>query len=82
MKEPTVIGIDLAKDIFLIHGANKEGRCVLSERLRRDKVLNYMANQPRCVVAMEACGGAHYWARAIKKFGHEVRIISPQFVKP
>lgn len=82
MKELTVIGIDLAKNIFQIHGANKEGRQVLSERLQRNNVTNYIAKLPKCLVAMEACGGAHYWARTFQKLGHEVKIISPQFVKP
>lgn len=82
MEELTVVGIDLAKEIFQIHGANKEGRQVLSERLRRNNVTNYIAKLPKCLVAMEACGGAHYWARTFQKLGHEVKIISPQFVKP
>jgi transposase len=76
------IGIDLAKEIFQIQGVDGRGRILFRKRVRRSKLREFMAKQPTCLVGMEACGGAHYWAREFKKLGHEVRLISPQFVKP
>jgi|APCry1669192647_1035423.scaffolds.fasta_scaffold01216_4 transposase len=78
----TTIGIDLAKRIFHVHGVDKNGKTVLKKKLMRDKVLEFMANLPKCLVGMEACGGANYWSREISKLGHEVRLMAPQFVKP
>jgi transposase len=82
MKEITVIGIDLAKHIFQICGTNKAGRAILSRRVSREQLLHTLAKFDPCLVGMEACGGAHHWAREIAKLGHEVRLISPQYVKP
>lgn len=76
------LGIDLAKNVFHLHGVDEHGKSVLQKRLSRKKLLIYMANLPVCRVGMEACGGAHYWAREFSKLGHEVRLMSPQFVKP
>ncbi len=76
------IGLDVAKDIFQVHGADAEGRTVLRRRLRRSQVASFFANLPPGVVGLEACGGAHYWARVLSRFGHTVRLIAPQFVKP
>src|SRR5713226_6461209 len=76
------IGLDLAKHIFQVHGADAEGRPLLRRRLRRSQVARFFANVPPCVVGMEACCGAHYWSRVIGRFGHTVRLIAPQFVKP
>ncbi len=78
----TTIGIDLAKNIFHFHGVDKNGRVVLKKKLGRNKVLEFMANTPPCLVGIEACGGSHYWARELVKLGHDVKMISPQFVKP
>ncbi len=80
--EVTTIGIDIAKRIFQIHGVDKNGKTVLKKKLMRDQVLSFMANLPKCLVGMEACGGANYWGREITKLGHEVKLIAPQFVKP
>lgn len=80
--EINIIGLDLAKNIFQAHGADASGAVVFRKQLRRNKVLEFFAGQPPCTVAMEACGGAHYWAREISKLGHEVRLIAPQYVKP
>lgn len=82
MEELTVVGIDLAKEIFHLHGADAKGRKVFSKSIRRGKLAEYIATLPKCLIAMEACGGAHYWARKFRKSGHDVRLISPQFVKP
>ena len=75
------IGIDLAKTVFEIHGVDERDKAVIRKTLRRDEVTRFFANLPSCLVAMEACSGAHYWARQLMEFGHEVRLISPQFVK-
>ena len=78
----TTIGIDLAKNVFQIHGANGSGKPVLRKQLRRDQVSAFFANLPPCLIGMEACGSAHYWARKLQEFGHTVRLMAPQFVKP
>lgn len=78
----STIGIDIAKRIFQIHGVDKNGKTVLKKRLMRDQVLAFMANQPKCLVGIEACGGANYWARELTELGHEVKLMAPQFVKP
>ena len=77
-----VIGLDLAKNVFQVHGVDEHGKTVLSKKLARAKVLTFFANQPPCLVGMEACGGSHFWAREIAKFGHNVKQMPPQFVKP
>jgi transposase len=76
------IGLDIAKHVFQVHGADGSGKAVLKKRLRREQVSEFFGSVPRCIVAMEATRGAHYWARVIGTFGHEVRLIAPQFVKP
>jgi transposase len=82
-KEPVVmIGIDLAKNSMHVYGVDALGRQVLSKKVPRGKLSAFMVNQPPCLVAMEACASAHHWARVFREFGHEVRLIAPQFVKP
>jgi transposase len=78
----TTLGIDLAKNVFRLHGCDANGRGVLRKQLGRRQLLAFMANLPPCLVAMEACATAHYWAREIEKVGHRVRLIGPKFVKP
>ena len=80
--EVTTIGLDLAKSVFQAHGADETGEVVFRKKLRRDQVLPFFASQPRCLVAMEACGGAHFWARELAALGHETRLIPPNYVKP
>jgi transposase len=82
MTEVSTIGLDIAKQIFQAHGADASGVVIFRRQIRRVKLLEFFASQPRCVVAMEACGGAHYWAREITKLGHEVKLIPPAYVKP
>ena len=78
----TTIGIDLAKSVFHVHGADAQGRPVFSRRVSRCKLGELIATLPPCLIGMEACGSAHYWARRFLELGHTVRLISPQFVKP
>jgi len=80
--QATIIGIDLAKRSFQLHGAGPDGAVVFRKRLPRDRVRAFLASQPRCVVAMEACASAHHWGREIVGLGHEVRLVPPIYVKP
>jgi transposase len=82
MEKATIIGIDLAKHVFQVHGAGAGGSVAFRKKLSRAKLLPFLSSQPRCVVAMEACAGAHGWARDIQAQGHEVRLIAPVYVKP
>lgn len=81
-KKVVRMGIDLGKNTFHLFGVEESGSTVLKKKLRRKQVLEYFANLPSCLVGMEACGGSHCWAREIAALGHEVKLMSPQFVKP
>src|SRR5258708_10049524 len=78
----TTTGIDLAKDVFGLHGVDGEGRVTFKRRLVRSRLLEFLSQLPRCLVGLEACSSAHYWAREIERLGHRVRLMSPRFVKP
>src|SRR3954471_21840394 len=78
----TTVGLDIAKNLFQVHGADAQGRPVLKRKLARGKVLEFFATLPACLVGLEACGAAHYWARELAKLGHTVRLMPPQYVKP
>ena len=82
VEEVTVIGIDLAKSVFQVHGADASGRPVFRKKLSRVQLIRFMAEQPPCLVAMEACASSHYWGRAFMELGHDVRLIPPIYVKP
>ncbi|MBP8285904.1 MAG: IS110 family transposase [Rhodoferax sp.] len=78
----TTIGIDLAKNVFQVHAVNEYGKTVLKKQLKRDQMAEFFANLPAALIGMEACSGAHYWARKLTGMGHDVRLMAPQFVKP
>ncbi|MGY4183041.1 transposase [Bradyrhizobium sp. USDA 4518] len=82
MSEVNTIGFDRAKNVFQVQGGDPSGSVLFKKKLRRDQVLGFLATQPTCTVAMQACAGGHYWAREIAKLGHAVRLISPGYVKP
>jgi transposase len=82
MQDIKVLGIDLAKDVFQLHGVDAAGKRVLKKRIERNKLHEYIGNLTLCTIVMEACGGSNYWARVFQRNGHVVKLISPQFVKP
>src|ERR1039458_5921782 len=82
MVKVTTIGLDIAKQVFQVHGADKAGRTVVRRKLRRSEVARFFSEQPPCLVGIEASGSAHYWARVLGGLGHTVRLMAPQFVKP
>lgn len=82
MADVSIIGIDLAKSSFQVHGAAADGAVAYRKKLSRPKLLGFLERQPPCTVAMESCSGAHEWARRIGALGHEVRLIAPSYVKP
>ncbi len=82
MPSATIVGLDTAKNVFQVHGVDSSGNVVLRKRLRRGQLTDFFANLPRCVIGLEATQGAHYWARVLETFGHSVRLVAPQFVKP
>ncbi|MBX9917636.1 MAG: IS110 family transposase [Nitrosomonas sp.] len=80
--EITTIGIDLAKEVFQVHGVDIHGKAVLRKQLRRSEMARFFANLDPCLIGMEACGSSPHWARKLSEFGHTVKLMSPQFVKP
>lgn len=82
MSEVTTIGLDIAKNVFHAYGAGASGQSRFSRKISRTKLLEFFAKQPPCLVALEACGGAHHWARELTELGHEVKLIPPAYVKP
>ncbi len=78
----TTLGIDLAKTVFQLHGVDQAGNVVLRKRLTRTKLVTFIANLPPCLIGMEACASAHYWARYCQSMGHTVKLMAPRFVKP
>jgi transposase len=78
----TTVGIDLAKNVFQVHGVDARGKVVLRRQLRREQVAAYFVNLPPCLIGMEACASSHHWGRTLERYGHTVRLMAPQFVKP
>ena len=78
----TTVGIDLAKLIFQVHGVDGHGKAVIRKQLKRTELTRFFANLPACLIGMEACSSAHYWARKLIEQGHTVKLMAPQFVKP
>ena len=82
MEDVAVVGVDLAKSVFQVHGIDSGGQVVLPRKLSRSKLLAFFEKLPRCLVGMETCASANYWARELMALGHEVRLMPPQYVKP
>jgi transposase len=82
MEKASTIGLDIAKQVFQVHGADDRGGVLFRKRLRRGQLLSFFAALPPCTVAMEACASSHYWGREISKLGHSVKLIAPAYVKP
>lgn len=82
MGEVTTIGLDIGKRVLQVHGVDAAGRVIIQRKLRREEVQTFFSRLPRCLVGMEACATAHYWAREIAAFGHDTRLIPPVYVKP
>src|SRR5262245_42529872 len=78
----TRIGLDIAKNVFQVHGVDAHGKVMVRKQLSRSKVLAYFAQLPVCRIGMEACGSAHYWAQELQKLGHDVRLMAVQLIKP
>jgi transposase len=77
-----IVGLDLAKDVFQVHGISETGRKIFNKKIKRAKLLAFFGALPRCVVGMEACGSAHHWGRELRKLGHHVRLMPAAYVKP
>src|SRR5437763_2102374 len=82
MEQITTIGLDLAKNVFQVHGVDVAGKVLVRKQLRRAEALRFFAALPPCLVGMEACSTAHHWARELTKLGHTVRLMPPAYVKP
>ncbi len=78
----TTLGIDLAKNVFQVHGIDQHGKVILKKQLKRAQMAPFFINLPPCLIGIEACGSAHHWARKLQSLGHTVRLMAPQFVKP
>ncbi len=77
-----ILGIDIAKNVFQLHGIDAQGKALFKKRLRREKLVKEIAQLPPCIIAMEACSSAHYWARKFRSLGHEAKLINAKFIKP
>ena len=82
METASIIAIDLAKNVFHLHGASESGAVVFRKTQQRSRLLDFAGSQPACIIAMEACATAHWWARQFEAMGHRVRLMPPVYVKP
>lgn len=82
MDKITTVGLDIAKSVFSLHGVDAQGRTILRKTVRRDKLMEFIAALPPCLIGMEACGGAHEWARQFQRHGHRIGIMMARFVAP
>ena len=82
MNEVSIIGVDLAKNVFQLHGSGADGSVLFRRQVRRAQFLEFFEAHERCIVAMEACASAHHWGRQLQVMGYEVRLIAPAYVKP
>ena len=82
MNNVTSLAIDLAKNVFQLHGTDRKGKVVLKKRISREKLLEFILSLPKCDICMEACGSANYWGREFEKWGYKVKLINPKYVKP
>jgi len=78
----TTVGLDVAKQVFQVHGIEAHGKVVVRKQLRRKEVVEYFTQLPPCVIGMEACSSSHDWARRLSGLGHRVKLMAPQFVRP
>ena len=78
----TMIGLDIAKSVFQLHGIDASGMVRLKRKLRRSELIAFFEQQPRCTVVMEACGAAHHWARVLGGLGYEAKLMAPEAIKP
>lgn len=78
----TTVGMDLAKNVIVVHGVDDRGKVALKKALKRDQVLPFFTHLGPCVIGLEACGSSHHWARKLQALGHTVKLMAPQFVKP
>ena len=82
MSNITSLAIDLAKNVFQLHGTDSKGKVILKKKVSRTKLLEFVANLAKCKIYMEACGSANYWGRKFEEMGHKVKLIHPKYVKP
>ena len=82
MNNIKLLAIDIAKNVFQLHGNDNNGKCIYKKRLKRSSLLSTVANIPECLIVMESCCGSNYWYRKFTKIGHKVKLIAPQYVKP
>src|SRR5688572_6605160 len=82
MRDSNLLAIDIAKNVFQLHGRDKMGKPTFNKRLKRDMLIPFIANLPKCRIVMEACGSSYFWARKFQQFHHEVQLISPQHITP